>query len=163
MAAVMFGAMNLNDNINYFVVSKPISTVAVAPAMYKISRIAGMKKTGETINERQMTVDVRVLGTSRADLENKIDVLQQALNLRNQKLSIRTNDSRYFYADCIKIDGDLAPGKILSTVLKITFICYQPYAYANSTSTVDTGTLAMTFSSGQLYTLSQNVTGGGSV
>lgn len=142
---VYYGTFNLNDNVNYFVIKKPISTVNIIPTYFKIGRLTGMKKTGETTNERTVKIDIRVLGTSRSDLENKIDALQQAMNLRQQQLSIRTNDTRYYVADCIQIEGSLSPGQILSTTLSLTFICYDPYAYSLQVSTFDTGNVQFTY------------------
>jgi predicted phage tail component-like protein len=154
---VYYGSFNLNDNINYFVIQKPISTVNIAPTFFKIGRLTGMKKTGETINERTIKISVRVLGTDRGDLENKIDALQQAMNLRQQQLAMRTNDNRYYIADCVGIEGTLAPGQILSTVLALTFICYDPYGYSLQTSTYDTGDVQFTYNaptSNYIYQLS---------
>lgn len=160
---ITYGSFNLNDNVNYFVINKSLSAPAIVPTMYKIGRLEGMKKTGETINERQIPIQVRILGTSRTDLESKVDTMQKALNFRNQQFSLRANDSRYFMADCIKCEVDLSPGKVISTIANLLFFCYQPYPFAASASTQDSGTVAMTFSSGQIYTYSNSVTGGGTV
>jgi len=159
---ITYGTFNLNDNINYFVIKKPISTVAVSPTYFKIGRLTGMKKTGETVNERMIKMDIRVLGVSRSDLEDKIDAMQQALNLRQQQLTMRTNDARYFIADCLGLEAQLAPGQILSTVVSASFICYDPYAYSLQTTTFDTGNVLFTYDNpSQTYISSFSVTGGG--
>lgn len=159
---VLYGSFNLNDNVNFFVIRKPISTVSITPTYFKIGRLTGMKKTGETTNERTIKMDVRVLGVSRSDLENQLDSMQQALNLRQQQLSMRTNDTRYFLADCVAMEAQLAPGQVLSTTVSLTFICYDPYAYSLQTTTFDTGDMQLTYNSTLIaYTGSTVVTGGG--
>ena len=55
MTAISYGSFNMNDNINYFVIGKPIEMVKIAPTMFKIGRLAGMKKTGEVVKERQIS------------------------------------------------------------------------------------------------------------
>lgn len=161
---VTYGSFNLNDGINFFVIQKPISTVSVAPTYFKIGRLDGMKKTGEATNERQIKMTVRVIGTSRIDLENQIDIMQQALNLRQQQLTVRMNDTRYYLADCIAMDGSLGPGQILTTLVTLTFICYQPYALALQTTTYDTGNVLLPFSNpDNAYKTTLSVTGGGTV
>lgn len=164
MTAITYGSFNINDGINYFVVGKPIEMVKIAPTMFKIGRLAGMKKTGETVNERQISLTVRILGSSRTDLENKIDTMAQALNLRSQNLTMHTNDSRYWIADCIGFNAQLQAGRTISTTATVNFIAYQPYAFALSGSSNDTGNQLMTYSgSGTQYTYSYSITGGGNV
>lgn len=164
MTAISYGSFNLNDNVNYFVIGKPIEMVKIAPTMFKIGRLAGVKKTGEVVNEKQISLNIRILGSSRTDLENKIDAMAQALNLRSQNLTMHTNDSRYWIADCLGFSAQLQAGKILSTTATVNFIAYQPYAFAVSGSTNDTNNQLMTYSgSGTQYTYSYSITGGGNV
>lgn len=163
MTAISYGSTNLNDGINYFVIDKPIEMVKVVPTMFKIGRLAGMKKTGEVVNERQITLNMRIIGTSRTDLENKIDTLAQALNLRNQQLTMHTNDSRYWLADCIGFTARLQAGRTVSTTATVNFIAYQPYAFAQFSSNYDTGNQLMTYSgSGTQYTYNYSINPGGS-
>lgn len=164
MTAITYGSFNLNDNINYYVVRKPVEMTKIMPTTFKIGRLAGVKKTGEVVNERTITLDVRVIGTSRTDLENKLDAMAQALNIRNQNLTMHTNDSRYWIADCLGFTAELQSGRILSTIATVNFIAYQPYAFAVSGSTNNTGTQLMTYSgSGTQYTYTYSITGGGNV
>lgn len=168
LTPLLYGSFNLNDGINYFVRRKMIDMASVNPSMFKIGRLEGMKKVGENVNDKQFQVEVVILGVSRADLESKVDALHQALWLRNQKLSVRTNDDRFYYADCIGCKADLQQGQILTTTATCLFNAYIPYAQSSSAQTLDTSTVQMVaqgtpgLGSG-IFTYTQSITGGGTV
>lgn len=155
----------MNDGINYFVVGRDSpSFTPIAQTYYKIGRLEGMKKTGEVVNEKHIEVDMVIIGVSRADLENKIDTLQQSLNLRGQNLVLRSNDGRYYVADCVDCQIKFQQGNVLYCDAKVLFVAINPYAYAASTSTSDTGTVALTLVSGTTYKFpTRSITGGGNV
>lgn len=129
-----------------------------------MGRLEGVKKTGETIAEKTITVKMRVLGTSRADLENKIDTMLQALELRQQQLVMHTNDSRYWIADCIDKSISLGQSSIISSVCTLKFLAQQPYALATASSTFTMANQTLGLVSGSVYgTTTQNIVGGGNV
>lgn len=168
MAATIytFGTFNLNDNVNYFLLSKDShSIVSIAETLFKVGRLEGMKKTGQVTNERTIIMQVRVLGTSRIDLENKIDALLQALALQQQQLMLHANDSRFYIADCVEAHIPLGPGNVVTTVATLKFVCQQPYALAATASTFDTGTTTLTLVSGTTYNFPSNIVfaGGGNI
>jgi hypothetical protein len=143
ISPVTYGSFNLNDGINYFVTKKSYGFPSINPSMFKIGRLEGMKKVGENINERKLQIEMRILGTSRADLETKIDVLLDALFNRNQNLTMHTNDTRYFICDCVDFKCDLHPGQVISTTATLDFIAYIPFAFAPSPTFFDTGAITM--------------------
>ena len=165
---ISYASFNLNDGINYFVTKKNYDFPSLQPATFKIGRLEGMKKTGENINERKIQLEMRILGVSRVDLENKIDALQQALFTRNAALVMHSNDSRYFVCDCTNFTCSLAQGNVISTTAKVEFTAFVPFAYANATSLYDTGVVPFTTISGVVlgyttYTSSYSFAGGGNV
>lgn len=164
---ILYGNFNLNDGINYFVVGKSYGFPAINPSMFKIGRLEGMKKVGENINERKIKIDMRIIGTSRADLEDRIDDLFNALFNRNQQLVMHTNDNRYFVCDCVNVQCDLPTGNIISTTASLEFLAYQPFAYAALSSTYDTGIVTVPNQGVVLgptsYSQSWTVTSGGNV
>jgi hypothetical protein len=168
LTPITYAGFSLNDGINYFVTKKSYNFPSLQPATFKIGRLEGMKKTGENINERKINIEMRVLGVSRIDLENKLDALQQALFIRNAALVMHSNDSRYFVCDCTNFTCDLAQGNVISTTAKLEFTAFIPFAYANATSLFDSGVVAYTTISGVIlgytsYTASYTFAGGGNV
>lgn len=164
--AYSFGSFNLNDGLNYFLLSKDShSLVSVAETLFKVGRLEGMKKTGAVTNERIINAQVRVLGTSRADLENKLDTMMQALALQQQHLTLHSNDSRYFIADCVDAKAPLGPGNVVTTVATLKFVCQQPYALAASASNFNTSNVTLTLVSGSTYQFSGGISiaGGGNI
>lgn len=135
----------------------------VSPHYYKMGRLEGTKKTGESVAERKFTCDVMIVGVSRVDLENKIDTMLAALYLRGQQLSTHANDGRYYIADCINTKIELAQGNVVHTTAQLEFISYTPYAVAGSTSSFDTGTVSLTLQSGSTYIYNTSFAGGGNV
>lgn len=140
-----FGSFCFHDGVNYLLTEKTIEAVPIKQTLFKIARFEGMKKTGEVTNERNITLKIRVLGSSRADLEAKLDALYQAFTLRQQQLTLHSVDSRYFVADCVGVSAALPAGTILSALVTATFVCQQPYAFGavqeSYTSHAQTATL----------------------
>lgn len=163
--AFSYGAFNMNDGINYYVVGKDNPSFApITQTYYKIGRLEGMKKTGEVVNQKTITVSMVIIGTSRSDLENKIDALQQALNLRGQNLTLHSNDGRYYSADCVDCQIQFQQGNVLYCAAKLTFVAINPWAVAAASSTSDTGTVALTLVSGTTYKIAtRTIVGGGNV
>lgn len=163
--AFSFGSFNMNDNVNYFLLEKDNYTpVPINQTLYKIGRLEGMKKTGQTTNDRTINVKLKIIGTSRTDLENKIDALLQALALQQQHLTLHTNDSRYFIADCIACKIATGIGNVVSTTASLTFLCQQPYAPAASSSTFTSGPAAMSTGGTNIWvTGTITVAGGGNI
>lgn len=109
-----------------------------------------------------------ILGTSRVDLENKIDALQQALFVRNTALAMHSNDSRYFVCDCTAFVCPLGQGNVIMAKAKVEFTAFIPFAYATTTSLFDSGITQYTTVSGVIlgftsYTQSYTFSGGGNV
>lgn len=167
LTPIMYNSFNLNDGINYVVLSKNIGFPAINPSTFKIGRLEGMKKVGENINERKITLTVRIIGVSRADLENKIDTMQQALWERGGTLALHSNDNRYYICDCIDCKFSFGVGQIISVQAQIDFIAYTPFAFAANISTQDTGMFIMPTNGANLgsssYVSSFMVSGGGNV
>jgi hypothetical protein len=159
-----YGQFNLHDGRTYLVVAKNLDYAEMTPVVYPIARLEGVKKTGEKINQRTIPVKVRVIGTSRADLETKLDALYAALALRQQPLYLHSSDSRYWIADAIRGQAGFVPGCTISVVVPVTFVCYHPYAYAQTSSTVTMPSQMFTLVSGTTWQSTvQTITGGGTV
>lgn len=162
---ILYGTFNLNDGINYFVTGRDdLSFPSVKQTYFKIARLEGVKKTGESVDQKQITISMLVLGTSRADLELKIDALYQALNLRSQYLSLHSSDGRQYVADCTDASFPLKEGNILYATGQAVFTVLVPYASASNTSVFTTGNVSLASVSGSTYTFSTiSITGGGNV
>lgn len=164
---VLYNSFNMNDGINYVTLSKSVGFPAINPSTFKIGRLEGMKKVGENINERKISLSVRVIGISRVDLENKIDAMQAALWERGGTLTLHANDDRYFICDCVDFNYNYGVGKIISVTVQINFIAYTPFAFAGSISTFDSGTFIMPVNGANLgstsYVSSFSISGGGNV
>src|SRR5579859_4123065 len=163
LAQYSYGGFGLNDGAAYSVQTKEFPFPEVRPALYKIARQAGMKKTGETVNELTIPITVRVIGTSRFDLEEKIDALFGALALRQQPLTLHSADARYWIADALVGKVSYAPGTILSVIVPITFQAQQPYAFAAQSSSFTTPTLMPTPANGVATVGTQSIDGGGTI
>lgn len=160
-----YGSFVLNANSNglgYFLIGKNVDLPEVAPVTFAVARLAGVKKSGEQIKERTITVTLQVVGTSRIDLMSRLDALNQALSLRSQALCIH-EDSRYFRSvDAISAPVAFQAGNgIVSTTVQIVFTAYDPFAYAASGSSSDTGTQTLTLTGGLWNFPAINITGGG--
>lgn len=160
------GSFVLNGNslgLGYFFISKPLDMPTVSPITFPIARCDGLKKSGETVGARDISVVIKVVGSSRTDLISRLDSLQQALSLRGQSLMIHEDASARYYSnvDCLSATAALAPGKILSCPVAISFRAYDPYAYAATSSSFDTGVVALTLASSLWNFAAINITGGG--
>jgi hypothetical protein len=167
LTPVYYGSFNINDGINYVVTKRTVPFPSINPSMFKIGRLEGMKKVGESINERKLTIEGRVIAVSRADLENKLDALQAAFFIRGQNLNMHTNDQRYFIADCIEMQFELGPGNVIHCPYTAIFQAYTPFAFSPTQSVVTSGINTMIGGGvnlgAQLTTFTYSVVGGGNV
>lgn len=165
MPTYSFGSFQINANsggLGYFLLGKNVDLPEVAPVTFTIARLGGTKKSGEQIKERNITVTLKVIGTSRLDLMSRLDTLNQALSLRSQSLVIH-EDSRYFRSvDALSAPVAFQAGNgIVSMTVAIVFTAYDPFAYAASGSSYDTGTQTLTLTGGLWNFPAINITGGG--
>jgi hypothetical protein len=162
-----FGNFQLNNSSNglgYFLVAKQLPLPVVKPVTFNIARRDGLKKSGEAVEARTITVKLVVVGTSRIDLISRIDALQAALSLRSQQLCIHEDGRFYQSADAISGTLDFAAGKgIVHCEVICAFTAYDPYAYASTASSYDTGVLALSASGGPWVFPQINIAGGGTV
>lgn len=161
-----YGNTILHDGANLFLVSKKMQVPAIKPTSAKIARIEGAKKTGDQWDDSKITIMIVVRGSSRIDLENRIDTLMQGLSLRQQRLFLHSNDNRYWVADALDAIYELAAGKIVQTTVQVDFLTYSPFALAGAASNFSLASQALSAVSGQAgwYTFGLfNVTGGGNV
>jgi len=163
VANYYFGAFNINDNINYMLVSKNLDFAEVRPTLQKIAHLDGEKLSGSAINSRQIQLAIEVVGSSRTDLEAKLDALDMALALKQQQLTIHASaDNRYFVADCLSAKTVLAGDSPVRAMVGCTFLCTIPYAYAQATSTQSIGAASLSLVSGHVYQFApQSFAGGG--
>lgn len=159
--AYAYGNFLIHDGQTYFTEGVDYSWVAVAAATTKIARLEGLKKTGETTDDRQITINLSVVAPdgTRAGLEAALDALAIALNQRQQQLVIHT-DGRYFICDCLQIQAPIqAPAY---AAVKLVFRAYQPYAMAAKKVLFQPANTLM-LGSANPYTLTTNLSGGGSI
>jgi len=164
MPSFKFGSFDMNANSSgYFLRAKDIDFAEVKPTLQKLAHLDGLKQTGSVINERQIQVVVEVIGSSRTDLENKLDTLDAALLLKQQQLTLHTtSDNRYFIADCISAKTKLSGESAVSALVNLVFLCQTPYAIASATSTQSIAAGALTNVSGTTYKFAdQSFAGGG--
>jgi len=147
-----YGTFQLNDGVNYFVTDKKLGLPEVQESVFKVARYPGVKTTGTIINERRATVTVVVVGSSRTDLESKVDALLLALNQRQQQLAIHMLDGRYLVCDAISAPVTYRSTRLLAVTIQITFLAVDPYLYAANASSYDSGSIAYTLVSGSNYT-----------
>lgn len=155
-----FAGLNFNDGINYFVVAKPKTIPKISPALYKIARSPGKKKSGETVDEQTIQFDVVIVGASRVDLDAKLDTLAQALYTRQAPLVVN-NDGRYYIADCA--DAKIAYESPIKARGTLTFLAPNPYAYSMNSSIFDTFSVTMQNVGGNNYSNVFTFPGGGNV
>jgi hypothetical protein len=161
-----FGSFLLNNMVHSFGISvqaKSIDMPAVRPATSSMARRDGVKKSGQMIEPRDVHVVLKVVGTSRVDLESRLDTLKQALFLQGQQLIIYEIDARYYTnVDCVSAPIPLQVGKdVTSATVGCTFRCYDPIAYSPILSTYDTGTVALTSANSLWNFAAITITGGG--
>lgn len=130
IARYQYGAFVIHDGINYLTQQKDFDYPTVQETMYKIARFEGMKKTGETVNDKTIAVTIRILGTSRYDVEAKLDALFQGLAQRQQALSLHALDGRYWVCDAITGKAHFQPGTVVSVEVPVSFQASQPFALA---------------------------------
>jgi hypothetical protein len=161
----MFGSFNLNATLSgYTVVSKNLDFAQVKPTLFKVAHADGEKQTGSAVNSRTIQVVVEIVGSSRTDLENKLDALDLALLLKQQQLTLHsTSDNRYFIADCLSAPAPLSnDGGPISVRVPITFLCQSPYPVNPTPSTQTIASATLSNVSGNVYQYaSQTFAGGG--
>lgn len=162
-----FGATVINQNsagLGLFLLEKSLDLPQVAPISFSIARRDGVKKSGESVKERTITVLLKVVGSSRTDLMSRLDSLMQALSLRSQSLVIHEDGRLFQSVDAVAAPIKFSAGNgIVECSVAVSFIAYDPYAYAASPSTYDTGTVALTASGGSWVFPAINITGGGTI
>lgn len=160
-----FGSFNINDNINYFLLSKNLDFAEVKPTLFKIAHLDGEKQTGYAINSRQIQVHIGVVADSatptRANLESKLDTLDGALRLKQQRLQLHALDTRYFTADCISAKATFPGTSPIKAVVQAVFLAQIPYAYAVATSTQNIANVNLTLVSGNVYKYADQTFAGG--
>lgn len=163
-AQYFFGSFQINANNGaqgYFLLSKNFDTPTITPGIYYPARRDGAKKSGEQVKERIIDVQIQVVGTSYTDLISRLDSLQQALSLRSQQLCIHP-DGRYFQGvDCVDATAKLVQTNVISAIVEAKFTTYDPYAYAATSSSYDTGTVALTLSNNLYNFPTISLIGGG--
>lgn len=159
---LQFGSFNLNDNKNYIIRSKNLDFAEVKPTLQKLAHLDGMKISGSSINSRQIQVTMEVIGSSRTDLENKLDTLDLALSLKQQQLTLHTTpDNRYFVADCLSAKTQFANTDPVRAMVTLVFLCQIPYAVNPTTSTQSIAAGNLTLVSGHVYQFANQVFAGG--
>jgi hypothetical protein len=143
-----FGSFLLhNPSAGYLLTGKELNLPIVKPHTAPIARREGMKKSGEQVDSRTVTATVKVVGISRLDLISKIDALQQALSLRGQALCLHEDGRFYKNVDAIGAPVKFQAGHgIVQCEIAIAFTAYDPFAYAVTNNSYDTGSVALTLS-----------------
>lgn len=167
MAYASFGLYSLDNfssGVGCIFRGKDVSAPVVTPVTSNIARGYGAVKSGELVAPRDISVTLKIVGSSRSDLIARLDALKKALRLRGQSLVIY-EDLRYFAnTDCLSADAQLAGGANISAcVVAIKFRSYDPMAYAASSSSYDTGTTVLTLSSSVWNFAAIAIAGGGTV
>lgn len=140
--AYAYGGFVLHDGVSYLVQGRPMAVPAVKQSLVAMARLEGLKKTGERVDAASIPVSLRVIGTSRADLESKLDMLYRALYQEQQHLVLHALDARYWIADCVDKHTTFQPARPTLADVEMLFTAQQPYAFAPSPSSYSTGNLA---------------------
>lgn len=161
-----FGSLLLNsmtNNLGITVLSKNVDMPTVKPVTFPMARRDGVKKSGQQIEPRDVHVILEVVGSSRVDLLSRLDTLKQGLFLQGQQLIIYEIDARYYTnVDCVSAPITFQAGQsAVKAHVPCTFRCYDPFAYASTLSTYDTGTVALTLASSLWNFAAINITGDG--
>ena len=154
-----------SGGLGYFLVAKDLDFPEFKPQISPLALYDGYTITGYQVGERQIQVDLVVVGTSRVDCIARKDALEAALALRDQPLVLH-EDGRYWTANAISGKAKFAAGQgIVQCRIPVTFIAASPYAVAalNAALTYDTGVLAYTFQypAGTYQSTLFSVAGGG--
>src|SRR5256885_3712845 len=165
MADYSFGGYILNsfsNGLGNIVRSKDISTPTVTPITASVARRFGTVKSGESVGARDIDITLKIIGSSRTDLISRLDALKKALRLRGQSLVIFEDSRLLQNTDCLAAEGKLTGGAdVLACNLSLKFRAYDPIMYAATSSSYDTGTVALTSASGTWNFPAISVTGGG--
>lgn len=158
-----FGSFNLNDNTNYILRSKNLDFAEAKPMLQKLAHLDGMKIGGLSVNSRQIQVTLEVVGSSRTDLESKLDTLDLALSLKQQRLTLHaTSDNRYFIADCLSAKAQIVNADApVRAMVNLVFLCQIPYAINPTVSTQSIAAGSLTLVSGHIYQFANQVFAGG--
>lgn len=163
--AYYFGSFQLDSvsgGLGIIFKSKDVSSPTVAPVTSNVARRAGSVKSGEIINARDIDVALKIVASSRTDLVTRLDALKKALRLRGQSLVIFEDGRLWNNVDCLAAEGKLTGGAdVLACNLSLKFRAYDPILYAPTSSSYDTGTVALTSASGTWNFPAISVTGGG--
>lgn len=165
MAYVLFGAYAMDtfsSGAGNILRSKDVSAPVVTPIVSNIARGYGAVKNGESTAPRDIPITIKIIATDRNDLNARLDALKKALRLRGQQLVI-FEDNRYFAnVDCLSAVATLAgAANIFACIVQCSFRAYDTMAYAASSSSSDTGTVALTLSGGVWNFPAISVAGGG--
>lgn len=167
MSYAAYGAYSLDtfsSGVGNIFRSKPVGAPAISPVVSTVARRYGAVKSGETVPVRDIPVVIKIVASSRSDLNARLDALKKALWLRGQQLVIY-EDLRYFSnVDCVAADAILSGAANISTaVVSMTFRTYDVMAYAAASSSYDTGTVVLTLASGVYSFPAIAIAGGGTV
>lgn len=148
---VSYGNFLMSDMRGYYVMSRALDFPTWSQTTQKVGRRVGVKKSGETINQREIPIKVKVVGKTRVDLLQKIDALYQALMLRQQKLIINSWSGRFWTADCIDCKIPLGPGNIIAAEASMKFVAQMPFAIDPVPGQYIDGPALYTLQSGSVY------------
>jgi len=167
MAYVLFGSYSMDtfgSGVGNILRSKDVSAPVVTPIVSNIARGYGAVKNGETVAPRDIPITIKIIATDRNDLNARLDTLKKALRLRGQALVI-FEDGRYFSnTDCLSAVATLAgAANIFACVVQCAFRAYDTMAYAASSSSYDTGTVALTLASSVWSFPAISIVGGGTI
>lgn len=167
MSYASFGSYQLDSFVNglgNIIRAKDVSAPVVNPVVSSVARRYGVVKNGEQTPYRDIPMTLKMVGSSRSDLVSRLDALKKALRLRGQQLVVY-EDLRYFAnTDCIAAQATLAgAANIAACVVALTFRSYDPMAYAATSSSYDTGTVALTLASSVYNFPPISIAGGGTV
>lgn len=165
MSIYTYGQFQINANtglLGYFLTAKDLSLPVKKPSTSYIPRSAVSKKSGEAIEPRSIPVVIKVVGSSRPDLISRLDALQQALDLRSQPLCIHEDGRTYQAVDALSASTSFKAGSgVVQCEVQCVFMAYDPFAYAATPSTYDTGTVTLSASGGSWAFPTISITGGG--
>lgn len=165
MSYAAFGAYSLDTfsgGVGNILRSKDVSSPVITPIVSNVARVYGAVKNGETVAPRDVAVTIKIIATDRTDLMARLDALKKALWLRGQALVIFEDGRALQNTDCLSAVATLAgAANIAACVVAISFRSYDPLAYAASSSSYDTGTVALTLTSGVWNFPSISIAGGG--
>lgn len=166
--AYYFGSFQIDAHsagVGYFLLSKDLDFPTYEAQMSPLARYDGNKITGYSVKPRQIQVEIVVVGSSRSDCEARLDSLFAALSLRDQNLSLHSEDGRYWVANALTGKVKFAAGQgVVQAKVPVSFTCANPYAVAASpASPYDSGQLTYSGSASPWSSPVFSITGGGSV